>query len=199
MKFTESHFPLTKKHLDHEKPKRSGGIHVTDIIKKIALSSGILLPQEEEELDWERMALGCAWEEWIVKHHPDIIHQPGEIVVDGIAMTPDGISLTSAGPEVHEIKVTWESARKKPGDSGLWWMRLAQGKAYCRGVDRLRLDKVKCRVVNYHVYHVNGEYNFLRNIQDKEKRNRVYTVTFSDKEVESNWTMMLNGKKEISR
>jgi hypothetical protein len=99
---------------------RSAGVHVSTILKYIALATGELrftcpycqvvaklkcskcgLPYQwgatgvQEDFEEEfplRMAVGMAWELWAQGIWPDLLWQPGEIERDGIVGSPDGLT-----------------------------------------------------------------------------------------------------------
>lgn len=112
---------------------RTPGIHVSSVIRNIAIGSGILkskVPLEDlslVEVDgnewWDkdlteedriRICLGLAWEQWYIPQLSGVIDHPGEMEVDGIYMTPDGESLDTVIIDtfekeviaIHEIKAT---------------------------------------------------------------------------------------------
>lgn len=114
---------------------RSPGIHQSGIIRSIAMQSGILTPDWEEDQslversneEWwaklpedakVRICIGLAWEEWYIRTQlPEVIDHPGELCVDGVYMNMDGSELSrlilDGRPQyrqkVHEIKTTSKS------------------------------------------------------------------------------------------
>lgn len=114
---------------------RSHGIHVSGILK----ASGAFESQEPDD-DEEvplRMAVGQAWENFVVGLYPDLLWQPGEIERQGIFATPDGASefeiqweqkaqvgtgtLQHIVPDaavLEEFKATWQSQRQKSDKKG---------------------------------------------------------------------------------
>lgn len=93
--------------------ERSEGIHLSRIIRAIALETGLLKPDWFEELSlvevgssdewWNnldpvaqfRIGMGLAWEEWYIPQLDEVVDHPGEMELDGIYMTPDGEELTA--------------------------------------------------------------------------------------------------------
>jgi len=87
---------------------RSEGIHVSGIIRSIAVEMGILKQELAEEAGLSdireitdqthllRILIGIAWEEFYigkVLKSEGILDHPGEVELDGIHMSPDGESL----------------------------------------------------------------------------------------------------------
>lgn len=101
-------------------PPRSGGRHLSDIVRDWALRGRVLDMEYANKVicgcgsvfneisivehncagrdtaekvgSWspERLELGSAWESRLALHHPEIIFHPGELVVEDIPMTIDG-------------------------------------------------------------------------------------------------------------
>jgi hypothetical protein len=110
---------------------RSPGIHVSSLIRAIALETGILDAKWAEDLSLVdvreitdptsilRISIGLAWEEWYLKQLPGVVKHPGEMRVEGIYMTHDGESLevivTFRGRRyalaLHEVKATYKSIK----------------------------------------------------------------------------------------
>ena len=175
--------------LRHGSMARSGGLHLTDILREIGLKIGVFKAEDlEQDIDTlivaqkaseggcdhlVRVAVGLAWEDWISRQIPGLSYHPGEIVLDGIAMTPDGIVWTKNSTVVHEFKATWKSMRKPIAEQWLWWSQL---KGYCQGVGTRHgvLD----------VLWVNGDY------RGSGPQYMAYQVEFSGEELEANWKMV---------
>lgn len=119
-------------------PPRTPGVHLSGAIKLAAVKNGSLDPQylqhfnlierpQDNQAWWDAlphetqclMTMGMAWEDYYLgKMHADtIVHQPGEMFLDGLYMTPDGESLESTHIElrrklsivIHEVKLTYMS------------------------------------------------------------------------------------------
>lgn len=116
---------------------RSLGVHLSGIIRCMAIETGILKPEWIEELslvdasqqDWWdaldpvsrlRISIGIAWEQWYIPKLRGVIDHPGEMYLDGVYMTHDGESLdviiTIRNTEmhilaVHEVKATYKSIK----------------------------------------------------------------------------------------
>lgn len=148
----------------HRKPKsasiRSSGHHLMQVVRYALQTSGLLktyTADADEELMPLRMAMGMAWEDWCVGLWPDLVWQPGEVELDGVFMTPDGLSelliyVAHSHRDyatVEEYKLTWKSSRRGGNITGekLWMWQLA---GLCKGMN-----------VNYarlHVCYVMGDY-----------------------------------------
>jgi hypothetical protein len=178
--------PVTKRgHL--AEPSRFSGIHLSGILRYIALESGLmraLADLDEEEMPL-RMALGLAWEEFAVSLYPEIDWQPGELIEQGIAMTCDGISsmwspLPAPAPCLEEFKLTWKKIRNGADFLDEWyWMH--QGRGYLWGY-----GFTLCR---WHVCFVNGDYRGSGPIYMR------YLVQFSDEEIAKTGKMLLANKE----
>lgn len=84
---------------------RSPGVHLSGIIRLLALENGLLTPDTLEELSLVdtrtitdpvavlRICIGLAWEQWYISRLQGVTDHPGEIQLDGVYMTPDGESV----------------------------------------------------------------------------------------------------------
>lgn len=186
-------------------PARTEGIHVSGVIRQIALLNRILDPQYVESLDlvdrsdsswWDRldpssklrMSLGLAWEPYYITQvlrEQEVLHQPGEMCVEGIYMTHDGESLETVFSErgtaqtvlaLHEVKLTYKSWNTIK-DIRSQWMWLAQVKAYCKGLGTC--------LAYLHVCCVCGDYSFP--ITPFVRR---FKLVFTPLEIEENWEIL---------
>lgn len=181
---------------------RSAGIHLSKVIRAIALESKILdakwgkdmsLDEVSGEGDgwWDaldrasqvRMAIGLAWEEWYAKQLGEVAYHPGEMQLDGIFMTHDGESIDFVyGPKgaielaVHEIKSTSKST-KTVGNLQSQWMWLAQCKGYAKALG--------ARVVYLHVLFLCGNYKY-----PITPELHCWRIEFSQAEIDENWELM---------
>lgn len=174
---------------------RSAGVHVSDLIRSIAVRTGVLksetvkVGRRSETLiegitpDSLLYALGLAWECWAAGLYPEMVWQPHEVECDGISMSADGITLDGAQSVVEEFKGTRKSAHVQGSPRPIEgeWMWLAQLKSYCRGwdTDRARL----------HVLYVNGNYRFGE--LDGAPQYLRYDLGFSQRELDDNWALMV--------
>lgn len=162
---------------------RAPGAHQSDILSYIARKIGVLKPGErlEEEMPLV-FALGFAWEEYMASFFPNMEWQPGELIVDGIAVNCDGITASDStyGSDVmEEFKYTHKST--KTGDEFLQeWLYLHQGRAYCHCYGP--------RIERWHICHVRGDYKTFGPVFKQ------YVVSFTDSEVAQTWAMLLKNK-----
>lgn len=175
---------------------RSKGLHVSDIIRDLAFRHGYLdikWKDNDIESDPERAVEGLAFEKWLfTEHYNHILHQPGEVTLDGIAGSPDGLSFD---PDIlHECKFTWKSLPKRTSDlvdgNPKWWMYLTQIQAY--------LKMLNMRTCHLHIYFVNGNYKW-DHPQGVGTCYRVYEMKFSTWELDENWAMIRNHAKHLRR
>lgn len=180
---------------------RGHGIHVSGIIRAIALEMGFLKKEWAEELSLVdvreitdpvavlRISIGLAWESWYIPQILEsrgVIDHPGELNIQGIYATHDGESLDSVmitpersvlAPVVHEIKATYKSTRTV-GDLTGEWMWLAQVKAYCKGLET--------RFARVHVLFLCGDYS--KPIRPLLKE---WFIEFEQSEIDSTWETMM--------
>lgn len=140
---------------------RTPGVHLSGLLKSMAVEYGFLDKQWVDDLKlvevegsgeawWNslddasqiRMALGLAWEQWYLPQVPGVLHQPGELEVEGIYMSRDGESLDVVMAErkqkhivaLHECKVTSKSINTV-GDLNFFsaknWLWTTQIACYC--------------------------------------------------------------------
>lgn len=188
---------------------RSPGLHLSGIIRGIALAMGWLNEKyDKQELSNKILiAIGLAWEEWVTKNiHREVTYHPPEVEVDGIYLTLDGFTnfdeleyskvFTQTAPDdfaylwVNEFKTTHKSSRGL-GDPEVafrdkkWFMWMAQIKGYCRAMDT--------RWAQLHALFMRGDHRFGNgNIPLPEYR--TWAFEFTQWEIQENWEMMLRNK-----
>ncbi len=186
--------------LPPSKTPRSAGIHVSGIIRAIAIETGILKPEMAEELSLVdvreitdpvailRISVGLAWEQYFIETilgpTMGVIDHPGELHIDGIFMSPDGesVDVLVTKPQlgmvtiVHECKASWKSTRSV-GDLSTQWLWLAQLRSYCRAL--------KTRYARMHVLFLCGDYKFPITPQLK-----CFEVEFTEQELVDNWQLL---------
>jgi hypothetical protein len=170
-------------------PARTPGLHVSEIIKSICVE---LDPKrftaDSDKLPWNKFESGFSFErvlEMAFMSRRDGIFRPGEIVKDGVIMSPDGIdpdgSSFSFGVNddwiLEEFKFTWMSDFDCPHHAKFWhW--LVQMKAYAFALETL---KARLRVL-----FVNGDY------RDGYKPSyKVWDILFTYEELQENWAMLM--------
>jgi len=145
-------------------PPRAEGVHWSRLIRSMAVAYGKLDPKWVDDASivevrgdgdafWDRlpedrrlaMSMGLAWEAWYLNTLPNVIHQPGEMCLEGVHMNQDGEELTAHVVErrtkyitvVHEVKLTYKSTNSVPGvlnaqDIEREWLWQMQMKGYCK-------------------------------------------------------------------
>lgn len=178
---------------------RSEGLHLSKIIKNIALENGALDPEYADDLSlvevsgrqeawWNsldpsvrlKMSMGLAWEDWYVPQLECVAYHPGEMQVDGIYMTHDGESLdflmhkpTDLELALHEVKLTYKS-ENTVGNLTTQYMWLAQTKGYCKGLGT--------RVAYLHVLFACGDYSY-----PIRPTLRCWRIDYTQDEIDANW------------
>lgn len=157
---------------------RSPGVHLSGVIKYLLVSAGLLEADELGEMMPLRMAVGMAWEAYVVQLWPNFIWQPGELCKDNIYGSPDGIT----GDCLEEVKATWMSRMERGNppqakriiDHKRWMLQLA-GYCHMLGLTRARL----------HVLWINGDY------RGSGPQYYTYLIEFSQEELTRIWNNMI--------
>jgi hypothetical protein len=190
---------------------RSSGIHLSGIIRKMALAANKLPPQYAaqslthlinetpvgiagESGTIMRLGLGFAWEYWIVPHvqsQMDFVHQPGEFIRDNIRTNPDGLGFnpTTNTPIIHEFKATWKSASKPIEDEFMWLCQI-MGEAAV-----LAPDYGYCEEAYLHVAYINGDYK--RDTPTSGPKYRRYQITMNQDEIERVWAEIVANRDGV--
>lgn len=185
---------------------RTSGIHLSNIIRNIAIETGILKQEILEDLALTdnyreitdivallRISLGLAWEEWYIENLlPEVADHPGEMCRDGVYMNCDGESVSVLlSPvkhilhKVHEIKATYKS-EKTVGDLSDYkknWMWNSQLMAYCLAKNTNEGD--------LHVLFFNSDYKF-----PLQPSLIVYHCEYTQQELDDNWDLLHTYKRE---
>lgn len=192
-------------------PVRSPGVHLSGIIRSVALSTGALKSRDDEE-DLDVMiantqpenvgdnsrlmlvVLGMAWESWMAPRIPGMIHQPGELCLDGVYMSPDGIAFDEKGKgKLHEFKATWTTARKPIEDHAMWMWQAA---GYLAALSE-HFKEPWLNVV-FHPVFMRGDYT---RTGPQWPLYRPQEIEFEPEEIRSYWDMLLrnrgNAKPEL--
>lgn len=186
-------------------PKRSNGIHLSAVLRHIALKWGVLDKQYAHTSSLSELisstnpvaagrvgsivkaALGFAWESWIAQQVDRLQYQPGEVVWDGIIGTPDGLELAGGKVIIHEFKLTWKTSATPITEEKLWlWQIMAL--CYMLGME---LGEPVTDAVIHPVY-LAGNY--------RDQRDPVYlpmVLEFEQRELEINWRMIMDNKYNV--
>jgi len=193
-------------------PNRSGGLHLSAILRHLALQMKVLDAKYDTPLtdDNSLMAqIGIAWEDYLAKHQfPNIEFHPGELICDGIAMSPDGISSPDSEDYAELIGVdreSWileefkstrkssrdfkEALRLKADKVKLW---LWQIMSYRRALNRICEPGTECYVARLHVLFMNGNYSKDFNDPEAGPVNKIFRLVFSPEELDDNWLMVVS-------
>lgn len=193
---TETEIKLEWTDIDAIAPKervytgpRSSGVHLSGVIKYVLQTAGLLDPDDLTDIMPLRMAVGMAWEAFVVGLWPNLVWQPGEVSRDGIVGSPDGITPAREADDVsclEEFKATWKSRLEKSETKGVrppdrkiteqrMWMLQLCGYCHMMGLTRARL----------HVLYVNGDY------RQSGPQYFTYLIEFSQTELERVWNNMI--------
>lgn len=189
---------------------RSVGVHLSQILRSYALMIGVLDKKFDTPLDDTNSAMaiiGIAWEDHLAKHQmPGVEFHPGELSLDGIAMSPDGISIETdeeyvrlVGIEpgswiVHEIKSTRKSSRdfkeslRLKADKVKLWLWQIMG--YRHALNSMLDPELRNNVAILHCMFLNG--NYSKDFDDPESgpTQKKFRLVFSDEELADNWLMI---------
>lgn len=171
---------------------RSPGIHLSDVIHDMDVT---LLKTGERDIDEDTMfqfEKGYLWEVALSKAFGEkAAVRIGEVELDGILMSPDGVKYEGRATTVdgmrvdmhdigaiEEYKCTALSSSKSPADNWRWMMQV---KGYCKA-----LGTTKC--IFRILYHV----DIMRNPGGAYG---VFLLTFTQGELDENWEAVLNHAK----
>jgi hypothetical protein len=192
---------------------RTPGVHLSGIIRGIAIECGILKGEiiedfslaegEGQSEEWWanldivskiRICIGLAWEQWFIKTQlPEVVDHPGELTLDGVHMTPDGeeirffIAVGKHCLVVHEVKATYKSTNTMGAFTGedleSQIMLKLQVIGYCKA------NNTRFAVV--HVLFLCGDYSWP--IRPKLLR---YSIEFTQAEIDEKWQMLTDWRDE---
>lgn len=196
---------------------RSPGLHLSSILRDLAFKTGVLdakynTPDNTDDLSSTTMMVGLAWEDFLAAHqHPEITYHPGELKLDGIAMSPDGISIADDEDYaewlrvdvdsyiLHEFKATRKSSRDfkrkleiRDKKTLLWLWQIA---AYRHALNRIA-PKQACLSAKLHVMFMNGDYS--RDGDGGMPQYRIYILDFSEQDLANNWEMVISHRDEMA-
>ena len=150
---------------------RSPGVHLSDIIGDMAREL-FNMGQRVDAPDLLQFEKGFVWERVLSRAFGDgLAERVGEIECDGIACSPDGISVGGDGTVVvEEYKCTSMSSNKTPEDIWRWKMQAA---GYCHVVGTT--------VAIFRVFNIQGDYKNFGPTYN------VWRLEFTEAEVEDHW------------
>lgn len=174
-------------------PDRSLGLHVSDIYGDLVHTVFNEPEFDEDDSLWAQG--GFVWEEHLsiafreyCRHNLEltknrIIFRPGEVRLDGVIMSPDGIDINNGDMRLEEYKFSWKSARIPPYKIWKW---MVQVKAYLKA-----LELLKCCM---RIFYVNGYYDYKKEFSNHPFRPvyRVAIFKFEQEELDENWEMLKN-------
>ncbi len=180
-------------------PARSSGVHLSAVLRLIAQTTGALKAYDEDldELIGRvspesvgttgtlmRIAIGYAWEDWIFPRLENVIRQPGELCLDDVYGTPDGLEFTEPGDIIlHEGKATFKSSKNGVVAIQLW---LWQAMGYLKMLQEKWHEE--CRTVVFHPLFIRGDYKGI------DPQYLPTEITFEQAEIESVWDMVKRNK-----
>ena len=164
---------------------RSPGVHFSDLLKPILRKMD---PKRfgGGEIDPEFVFAGFVWEEVMsgalarmARGRRKYLHQM-EVVFREVILTIDTFDLEKW--RVHEYKFTEMSSRHSILDHRFWhwWVQI---KAYCLATGTKEAE--------LWVYFARGDY------KGKRREAKRWVAEFSERELEENWMMLENKKKEL--
>ena len=165
---------------------RQPGLHLGEVIKSLLNNTGRGYNGRgfsDMELTAE---IGLLWEDVLSKVMGDkYAVRPPQVQKDGIWMSADGIGEDLLGEEsfvIEEYKAAWGSSRKSPTDN-LYYM--TQAKSYCYAWET--------PIVVFRIFYVVGDYRGSGPLY------RTARIRFTDRELEENWTRIINEKERMGR
>jgi len=168
-------------------PRSEDTLHLTQITSDLAVQLGMF--SKDTGFPLEKFELGFAYEEALENAWADRINRlsnfdmvrPGEVELDGIYGSPDGISFPNGVTTLEEYKLTWYSMHSKKFllDMPTWqW----QTKGYCK-----MLNLTNCI---FRVFWVNGDY------RPPAPAYRAYSVKYTQEEIDQNWDNLKNHARD---
>lgn len=167
-------FPLTLVERSTDKP------HVGEIIHDMLIDLGI--QKRGADADPYQFEKGFMWERLLSMALPNIAMRPGEIELDGIILSPDGIGFSEWTQEtvVEEYKCTAKSSNNNPADNVGWMMQI---KAYCKGMG---VSRAVMRIL-----YLNGDYS-----RERSPIPKTFLLTFDQDELDANWSAIVAYAKD---
>jgi hypothetical protein len=167
-------------------PRSTDRPHVSEIIRGIGQQLG-LIPKYDGSNNWDiNLAgdIGFMWEmvftHVLAERMCDF--RPGEVEMDGLAGSPDGIGPDPLGVEpavVMEWKFTWKSSKNLPTGNWAW---MSQVKAYCH--------MLGLRVAVFKICYCMGDY------KGSGPSYREARIEFTEQELAQNWAMLVQYEQQ---
>ena len=176
---------------------RSEGVHVSAILKHIALKMNMFKEEDKQDEFPLRMLLGMGFEEQAARLYEDVWWQPGEYALfegeEGgtVYGWPDGISEDPNVDDtwmIHEFKYTGKSLRGRE-DIRCEWLWMQQAMSYA---NMLKQRGYNCSLAMFHICWKYGDYKYP--LTERYVR---YLVEFEEKELEGNLKMLRAHRGEV--
>jgi hypothetical protein len=164
---------------------RTPGIHLSDVIHDLAVRQRMYLAEDEDGPgQTEAMELGLSVErariERLAEDDPGEWLRMGSFAIDGIEISPDLVRAATRRP--REVKGTWMSVARGPGDVKLWRFEVQLG-GYCYGLGKLYGEKVLAGELD--VTYFRGAYT-----EEKLAARRLWELIWTPPELLHNWVMI---------
>ena len=176
---------------------RSLGTHLSSILRDLAFKTGVLDAKYNnpvEDGDTTLIQLGMAWEDYLAAHHfGNIQYHPGELLLDGIAMSPDGIEADGEAWILWELKLSKKSSRdfrdklRLNHKSALLY--LWQVKAYRHALNQL-FPAHHSNIIKLDITFINNGYD--RSPDAPNTEHKLFTLEVTPAELRENWQMVLS-------
>lgn len=190
-------------------PNRSGGLHMSEVIRSYALITGVLDAKYDTDIEEENPVIvhqGLAWENYLAAYqHPEIYFHPGEMVKDGIAMSPDGFSICTVSKDwiLNEFKYTLKSSRdfkeklklKAKSVKLYLWQLMSYRHAMNEMLKRQGMEPTG--VCKLHMMFSRG--NYSRNFDDPGNlpTYKIFRIEFTQEELKENWRLLLSHARSM--
>lgn len=166
-------------------PRSDNRLHVTQLIREIEEDLGRnKYSNNSSDFAWDR-ELGFIWEEVLSYHLGERLGaRIGEVELDGIVGSPDGVQLSEDGELIlEEYKCTKRSINSDPSDNWYW---MTQIKAYCK--------LLNARECHLYVLYLNGDYKADRRIIPVP-----YRIVFTQDEIDRTWKALKKKAAELMK
>lgn len=180
-------------------PPRTSGLHLSSIVREI--ERDILGPDKRPEMAPDQLVrlqahfeAGLLWEQAYetamrvryTEGRPWVKRQ-WQVTVDGVSMTPDALDTREGVVEEYKWTRVSLATVLREGFDKKWPGYMIQLKAYCRAC-----QTAKGKLI---VYFVNGSYKW--GTPEGDPCVKCWLFTFTRQELEENWLLVLNKKREM--